>query len=61
LRRRRSIRVPAPCSVNNSSNTACGTLPLMMTTPSTPSAITSMQLSILGIMPPEMVPSAISA
>src|SRR3990170_3680516 len=61
LRLRRSIKVPAPCSVNSSSSTACGTLPLMITTPSTPSAITSMQLSILGIMPPEIVPSSIRA
>src|SRR5262245_48494396 len=61
LRRRRSIRVPAPCSVKSSSNTACGTLPLMMTTPSTPSAMTSRQLSIFGIMPLEIVPSSISS
>src|SRR3990170_2709893 len=61
LRARRSIRVPAPCSVKSSSNTACGTLPLMITTPSTPSAITSRQLSILGIMPPEIVPSSINS
>ena len=29
------IRVPTPCSVNNSSSTACGTRPSRMTTPST--------------------------
>src|SRR5262245_27432472 len=59
FRRRRSIRVPAPCSVKSSSSTACGTLPFMMTTPSTPSAMRSRQLSIFGIMPPEIVPSSI--
>src|SRR5262249_47115773 len=32
----RWIRVPTPWSVNNSSKTACGTLPSRMTTPSTP-------------------------
>ena len=32
-----------------------------MTTPSTPRSIASMQVSTLGIMPPEIVPSAISA
>src|SRR5215510_15277327 len=61
LRARRSINVPAPCSVNSSRSTACGTLPLMITTASTPSAMTSRQLSIFGIMPPEMVPSSISS
>src|SRR5680860_1332512 len=60
LGRRRSISVPAPCSVKSSSSTACGTLPLIITTASTPSAITSTQPSIFGIMPPVMVPSSIS-
>ena len=32
----RVISVPAPWSVSSSSSTACGTLPSMMTTPSTP-------------------------
>ena len=56
-----TISVPAPCSVNSSSSTACGVLPLRMTTPSTPRSIASMQVSTLGIMPPEIVPSLISA
>ena len=60
-RRYGTISVPAPCSVNSSSSTACGVLPLRMTTPSTPRSIASMQVSTLGIMPPEIVPSAISA
>src|SRR5690606_27499965 len=56
-----TISVPAPCSVNSSSRTECGVLPLRMTTPSTPRSMASMQVSTLGIMPPEIVPSAISA
>src|SRR5690606_14145242 len=57
----RTISVPAPCSVKSSTRTTWGVLPLRMTTPSTPLSSASRQVSTLGIMPPEMVPSAISA
>ena len=50
------IIVPAPCSVNISSNSACGTRPSMMTEASTPSFTALRQVSILGIMPPVIVP-----
>ena len=53
--------MPAPCSVKSSTSTTCGVLPLRMTTPSTPFSSASRQVSTLGIMPPEMVPSAMSA
>src|SRR5690606_9464921 len=56
----RWISVPAPRSVSNSSSTACCTLPSRMTTPSTPRSSASMQVSTFGIMPPEIVPSAIN-
>src|SRR5258708_32306217 len=54
------ISVPVPWLVNNSSSTACCILPSLMTTPSTPCSSAWMQVSPLGIMPPAMVPSAIS-
>src|SRR5206468_2295436 len=53
------ISVPAP-SVNSSSRIACGTLPSTMTAASTPPSTASRQVSTFGIMPPEIVPSAIS-
>src|SRR4029077_5438774 len=53
------ISVPAPASVSNSISTACSTLPSTITTPSTPASSAYMQVSTFGIMPPEMVPSAI--
>src|SRR5262249_53335874 len=56
----RWISVPAPRSVRSSSSTACSTLPSRMTTPSTPASSAYMQVSTFGIIPPEMVPSAIS-
>src|SRR4029453_18010063 len=54
-------RVPTPCGVKSSSSTLCGTRPSRMITPSTPDSTTAAQLSTFGIMPPEIVPSAISA
>src|SRR5665647_1934056 len=56
LRRAPPTSVPTPWAVNSSSSTQCGTRPSMMTTASTPASTTSMQPSILGIMPPEIVP-----
>src|SRR2546423_1948940 len=53
------IRVPAP-SVNNSSRIACGTRPSTITAASTPPSTAARQVSTLGIMPPEIVPCAIS-
>jgi hypothetical protein len=57
----RVTMVPTPASVKTSSSSAWGTRPSMMTADSTPEFTASMQFSTLGIMPPEMVPSAISA
>ena len=51
-------RVPTPYSVNSSSSRACGTRPSMITAPSTPFSTASTHVSIFGIMPPRMVPSA---
>jgi hypothetical protein len=50
--------VPTPYSVKSSSSSACWTRPSMMTAPSTPFSTASTHVSILGIMPPRMVPSA---
>ena len=50
--------MPAP-SVKSSSRIACGTRPSRMTAASTPPSTASRQVSTLGIMPPEIVPSAI--
>ena len=47
--------------VKSSSSTACGTRPSRMTTRLDALPTTSRHPSILGIMPPEIVPSAISA
>ncbi|WP_425336268.1 nickel insertion protein [Sinorhizobium garamanticum] len=56
-----TISVPAPRSVKISSRTEWAVLPFRMTTPCTPALMASMQVSTFGIMPPEIVPSAISA
>src|SRR5262249_6607167 len=53
--------VPTPCEVKISSISACGRRPSRMTAASTPWLTASTQVSSLGIMPPEMVPSAMSA
>ena len=53
------ISVPAPCSVNSSSSSTWGMRPSRMTAALTPPSTASIAVSILGIMPPEMVPSAI--
>ena len=55
------ISVPAPPAVKSSIRIACGTRPSMMTAPSTSASTALRQVSIFGIMPPEMEPSAIIA
>ena len=59
--RPRFTMVPRPASVKTSSSRAWGTRPSRMVAASTPEFTASMQFSTLGIMPPEMVPSAIKA
>src|SRR5215211_4322140 len=54
------MRVPIPCGVKSSRSTQCGMRPSTITTPSTPPSTTLTQLSTLGIIPPVMVPSAMS-
>src|SRR5829696_6267110 len=54
------IRVPIPCGVKSSRSTQCGMRPSTITTPSTPPSTTLTQLSTFGIIPPVMVPSAMS-
>ena len=53
--------VPMPASVKSSISSTCGTVPLSMCTERTPFCTDAMQASILGIMPPLIVPSAMSA
>src|SRR5262249_9040924 len=53
------ILVPTPASVNTSSSSTCGTRPSRMCAAPLPPATASRQVSTLGIMPPEMVPSRI--
>ena len=55
------IMVPAPCSVNSSISSTCWMRPSRMTAARTPRSTASMQVSTLGIIPPEIVPSAIRA
>ena len=55
------ISVPAPPAVKSSIRMACGTRPSMMTAPSTSASTAPRQVSIFGIMPPEMMPSLIIA
>src|SRR5690606_21748926 len=52
---------PAPCSVNSSSRQALGSRPSRMTAARTPSFTAFSAVSTLGIIPPEIVPSAIIA
>ncbi|PAV92771.1 hypothetical protein WR25_04669 [Diploscapter pachys] len=53
--------VPAPAEVKISSSIACGTRPSRITAASTPASTAATQVSTLGIIPPEIVPSAFSA
>ena len=55
------IQDPTPLSVNNSPMIECGTRPSSRCTLGTPFASTFRMLRALAIIPPEMVPSAISA
>ena len=50
---------PAPCSVNSSSRVAFGARPSRITTARTPPASAASAVSVLGIMPPEIVPSVV--
>src|SRR5690606_6264449 len=52
--------VPAPVDVKNSSSIACPTRPSRTTAASQPAATACRQVSSLGIMPPLIVPSALS-
>src|SRR5262249_48951510 len=52
--------VPTRCWVKSSRSTQGGTRPSITTTASTPASTTSIQPSILGIMPPVMTPSRMS-
>ena len=47
--------------MNTSSSRACGTRPSRITAASTPCSTASRQVSIFGIMPPVIVPSAVRA
>ena len=53
--------VPAPSEVKISSSIACGTRPSRITAASTPAPTAATQVSTLGIIPPEIVPSAYNA
>src|SRR6185437_8271635 len=55
------MRVPAPCSVKSSSSSTWGMRPSRITAAVTPASTASTAVWILGIMPPEMVPSAINS
>src|SRR5204862_3573014 len=55
----RLTNVPTPRSVKVSSSREWGTRPSRMTAPSTPPSTASRQVSSLGIIPPEIVPSLI--
>ena len=48
--------VPMPLSDKVSTKMECATLPSMMNTFFTPRRIASLQQSIFGIIPPEMIP-----
>src|SRR6056297_149013 len=50
------IMDPAPCSVNNSNNTALGTRPSTMVQALTPLRTARTAVWVLGIIPPEMMP-----
>lgn len=52
--------VPAPYLVKVSSNNTCGIRPSRMCAASTSFSMAWIQVSILGIMPPEMIPSLVS-
>ena len=56
-----SIIVPMPSSVNSSSSSTCATRPSRMCPPLTPLRTACVQLSILGIIPPAIMPSATNA